>query len=1180
MTTAVAPISIEDRYVLEEGTAVLTGVQALARLPMDQRRADRRAGLDTAGFVSGYEGSPLGGYDLELARYATLLTDLGIVFSPGLNEEMAATAVMGSQQAYRQPGARHQGVVGLWYGKAPGLDRAADAIRHANLMGVHRLGGALACVGDDASAKSSTVPSSSEMSLMDLMLPILVPAYPREILQLGLHGYGLSRAAGVWVGMKIATTVADGFETVTFPLADPAPQLPDLVVDGKPYRHEVSGHMLGDRLLALERSLVGPRLEIARRYAVVNRLNPTIGHGDTDRLGIVATGKTWRDLLEALDRLGLDERGRAEQGIRLIKLGMPFPLDAGTAREFARGLTEIIVVEEKRAFIELLLKDALYGMRDAPAIVGKRDEAGQPLFRASAELDPDMVARVIGQRLLARGEVRSVRDRVERLDSDSSVPAQVPVVRTPYFCSGCPHSTSTKVPAGATVAAGIGCHGLALLMHEPQVGNVIGITQMGGEGAAWIGMSPFVSSPHLIQNVGDGTFHHSGSLGVRAAVAAGVNITFKILFNSAVAMTGGQDIVGGRSVPELTRLLATEGVVRTIVTTDDPTRYAGISLAPNAAVRPRSRIVEAQQELARLSGVTALIHDQECATELRRKRKRGQIATPLTRVFINERVCEGCGDCGVKSNCLSVHPVETEFGRKTRIHQASCNLDMSCLQGDCPSFLVVTPATKRPRQAGSEVAAEDLPAPVARTSAGGFGMRIAGIGGTGVVTAAQVLAMAARIDGHHVAGLDQTGMAQKYGAVVSDLRIGSSSIDGVNRLPPGSCDLYLACDLVAACDPANLAVLDPDRSTAVISTGVTPTADQVVSADARATDVEDLAAAIEWRAGAGRSVRVQSQAISLRLFGNDQFATMIMLGAAYQTGALPITIDAIEAAIALNGVAVQANVQALRRGRQAVSDPAGLERALAAAGSPRPSRTVTRSEQRLIDAVDTAPGSELRRLLEVRVPDLVAYQHLTYARRYAEFVARVRAAEERCTGEADGPLAQAVARYLYKLMAYKDEYEVARLHLDAAVEAGLADEFGPGAQYAWQLHPPLLRALGFGKLTVGTWFRPGFEALHRMRRLRGTSLDPFGRTAVRRIERELVREYETTLGQVISGLTIENHEIAVEIAELPDVVRGYEDIKLAHVTRYRDALADAMGRFTAANRAGAAPATQLAQWRS
>jgi indolepyruvate ferredoxin oxidoreductase len=1163
-------VSLEDRYALETGTAIMTGVQALVRVPIDQRRADERAGLDTACLISGYEGSPLGGYDLELGRNAKLLTALKIVFRPALNEESGATAVMGSQQAYRRPEALHQGVIGLWYGKAPGLDRAADAIRHANLMGVHRYGGALACVGDDPTAKSSTVPSASEMSLMELMLPVLVPAYPHEVLELGLHGIALSRASGLWAGLKIATNVADGSETVAVSPQRVSPVMPDLVVDGAPYQHEVSAHMLGEQLLALERTMVGPRIEIARRYAVANNLNRVVRRGPGDRVGLVAAGKAWRDLLEALSALGLDERGLERCGIRLLKLGMPFPMDTGIVREFADGLREIIVVEEKRAFIELLLKDALYGVSGAPPIVGKLDHERRVLLPASAELDPDLIALAVGPRLLAFEDIASVRARIDQLfarrtRSDRLSPqAQTLAIRTPYFCSGCPHSTGTKVPEGAIVGGGIGCHGLALLMHKPQVGEVIGLCQMGGEGSVWVGMSPFVSSEHLIQNVGDGTFHHSGSLGVRAAVAAGVNITFKILYNSAVAMTGGQHVVGSRPVPDLTRLLASEGVVRTIVTTDDLSRYRGLELAENAELWPRSRIVEAQQALARLPGVTAMIHDQECATELRRKRKRGTVPDPATRVLINERVCEGCGDCGVKSNCLSVHPIETEFGRKTAIHQASCNKDLSCLQGDCPAFLTVTPGARASRAAAGELAGSELPDPQLHVRADRFGMRLAGIGGTGVVTVAQILALAARIDGRHIAGLDQVGLAQKYGAVISDLRIGSAPITGANKLASGQCDLYIASDLVAGTQPSSLTALSSDRSISVISMTVTPTAGQVVQVSAPVTDAENLAALIERRTRKELAVRLNAQEIATKLFGTDQVANMLLIGAAYQAGALPLSMDAIEVAIELNGVSVATNLQAIRRGRQAVCDPNALARALATLASTAYPRPITPAERRLIERIGAQPGGELRRLLDIRVPDLAGYQDLGYASRYAELVLRTRLAEVASTGESDGPMTVAVARYAHKLMAYKDEYEVARLQLDPAVNAAITAEFGAGARYVWKLHPPFLRALGMrNKISLGPWFKPGFRLLHRVRRVRGTPLDPFGHAGVRKVERELVLEYERTVDHLIAGLGPRNHAIAIEIAKLPDIIRGYEQIKLANVERYRANLTEARQQFDA-----------------
>ncbi len=1160
-----AAVSLDDRYRLENGTAVMTGVQALVRLPIDQRRADRRAGIETAALISGYEGSPLGGYDLELARSVALLSELDIVFRPALNEESGATAVMGSQQAYRQPAARYQGTVGFWYGKAPGLDRAADAIRHGNLIGVHRHGGAIACVGDDAAAKSSTVPSGSEMSLMEMMLPVLVPAYPHEVLDLGLHGVALSRVSGLWAGLKIATSVADGSETVELSPDRVAPVTPDVVVDGRPYHHEVSAHMLGEPLLALERSLVGPRIEIARRYGVANGLNRTVRRGPGDRLGLIAAGKVWRDLVEALDLLGLGDRELERYGIRLLKIGMAFPLDRGTVREFADGLTDVLIVEEKRAFIELLVKEALYGVTGAPRVAGKADAQGQPLLSAAGELDAALVARAVASWLLSREEIEHVRRSADELGAlgAGALRTAAPLVRTPYFCSGCPHSTGTKVPEAALVGGGIGCHGLALLMHEEQVGNVLGLSQMGGEGSIWIGMSPFVSTDHLIQNVGDGTFFHSASLGLRAAVAAGVNITFKILFNSAVAMTGGQPVIGGRSVQELTYLLAAEGVVRTIVTTDDTARYRHAHLADNAAAWPRSRIVEAQEELARVPGVTALIHDQECATELRRKRKRGLAPEPAARIFINERVCEGCGDCGQKSNCLSVHPVDSEFGRKTRIHQASCNKDTTCLQGDCPSFITVIGGKAVPPRLPDPISASELPQPRSRVDSERFGMRFAGIGGTGVVTAAQILAMAARLDGRHVAGFDQVGLAQKYGAVISDLRIASAPVAGANRLSPGRCDLLIACDLVAATQPNVLAALSPERSFAVLSTSVAPTADQVVSPAAPPTDVDALAQTIERRLRGDASIRIDGPQIALTLFGTDQVANMLLVGAAYQAGALPIDIGAIERAVALNGVSVELNLQALRRGRQAVCDPVGLQRALVQFGPPRPATAMTSIARPLITAVGAPPGTELRRLVDVRVPDLVEYQNRDYAWHYVELVALARATEEERLQIRDGPLALAVARHLHKLMAYKDEYEVARLHLDEALAGSITAEFGPGARIAWNLQPPFLRRLGLGKVAVGPWFRPVFSGLRAMRGLRGTRCDPFGRTVIRKLERELIVEYETTVRLLLRDLDAHNHAVAVQIAELPDAVRGYEDIKLANIRRYRTNLRDGLQRFAA-----------------
>ena len=1160
MLTDVRPLrsyALADRYTADEGLVHLTGLQALVRVLLDQHRHDRARGLDTRTFVSGYEGSPLAGFDLELGRHRRLLDEHGVVFSPGLNEEAAAMAVQGTQLAAVSGGLRHDGVVGVWYGKAPGLDRASDAIRHANLMGTHRTGGVLALVGDDPGAKSSSVPCASEFALADLAVPVLYPADPQEVVRLGLHGIALSRASGLWAGLKVVTAVADGSATVGAGLDGFDPVLPDLLVDGRPYRHTVTGHLLQPALGPLERDLHRARLELARRYAAANGLDRiTVRTGD-DRIGLVAAGKTYLDLRQALDALGLDDDELRRRGVRLLKLGMVHPVEPGIVREFAAGLREVVVVEEKRSFVEAAVKELLYGRPGAPAVLGKTGRDGAPLFPPHGELDPDLVATGLAGLLADLPSVAAWRER-RRPPRGPGQRSRIdlPLLgRTPYFCSGCPHNSSTKPGDASLVGAGIGCHAMVLLMDPRQVGDVTGLTQMGGEGTQWIGMAPFVEAAHFVQNIGDGTFHHSGSLAVRAAVAAGVDITFKLLHNATVAMTGGQDAVGALTVPALTRLLAAEGVARTIVTAEDPGRHRGADLAPGVEVWPRDRLGEAQRVLAAVPGVTVLIHDQECAAEKRRKRKRGTLPTPAQRVMIDERVCEGCGDCGRASNCLSVQPVDTEFGRKTQIHQSSCNLDFSCLAGDCPSFLTVVPGAARARAAVPALDDAVLPPPPPGTGTADFALRMVGVGGTGVVTVAQVLATAALLAGRRVRGLDQTGLAQKGGAVVSDLKITTGPREAAGRLAAREADLYLCADLLAGADAGNLAVADPARTVAVVSTGRVPTGAMVVDPDTAFPDVDETTGRITAAARTG--VLLDARDLAERLFGGDQYANLLLVGAAFQAGALPLPAEAVERAIALNGVAVEANVQAFRRGRQAVADPDALAAVLAPPPAP-PAPVPPAAALDLAAGVRAEPGSELARLVGIRVAELVAYQDARYAARYAADVERVRAAEDAAVPGSTA-LAEAVARNLHKLMAYKDEYEVARLSLDPALAAEVEARFGVGARATHQLHPPVLRALGMRrKIGLGPWATPAFRVLRTMRRLRGTRLDPFGLAHVRRVERELVAEYREVLDGLLADLAPETHARAIEVAGLPDLVRGYEDIKLESVARYREQLARAV----------------------
>ena len=934
--TARRKVSLQDRYELEDGRIFLTGIQALVRIAFDQHRADARRGLKTGTFVSGYQGSPLGGLDREFQRQRKLCEQHDVFAVPGLNEELGATSTWGAQLASTLPGARFDGVLSMWYGKAPGIDRATDALRHANYSGVSRTGGAMIVVGDDPNAKSSTIPSASESLLESLHVPTFYPGTVQEVLDLGLHAWACSRASGLWSALKIVTNVADAAGTARVSPDRISPVLPTIEWEGRPFEYTPNASMLAPASIEMERTLLGPRTETALAYARANRVNVIERFGADAWIGVVASGKSYHDLRQAFADMGLDERGLARAGIRLLHLGMIWPLDPEIVREFAAGLDEIVVVEEKLPFLERQLKEILYGEPGAPRIVGKKDDRGANLLPAEGELDADAIARALGPRLLLHGSIASVEGRLRKLAESASRPHPLPMAaRTPFFCSGCPHNSSTPAPDGTLVGAGIGCHTMILLNPEGR-GDITGITQMGGEGAQWIGMAPFTDDGHFVQNLGDGTFHHSGSLAVRAAIAAGVNVTYKLFYNDAVAMTGGQAVEGQMSVPELTRWFEIEGVKRIIITTEDTRRYKGVSLSPIAEVRDRSELMAAQEELAEEPGVTVLIHDQECAAEKRRKRKRGKLEEPPQQVHINERVCEGCGDCGHKSGCLSVIPVETEFGRKTQIHQSSCNKDFSCLEGDCPSFLTVIPPKqkrKRDRAADVPLPSVELRDPLRLVSDEEFTLRMMGIGGTGVVTVSQVIGVAALIDGLHVAELDQTGLSQKGGPVVSDMRISREPHAGSNRVSTAGADLYLGFDVLGAANPKNLAVADPDRTVAVVSTHAVPTGAMVLDPKQGFPAVEGELQTIDVVTRREHNVYLDSQRLSEELFGDHMPSNMLALGAAWQRGALPLSLSAIEQAIRLNGAGVEKNLAAFAWGRALVARPGGGRRCRAAGGA-------------------------------------------------------------------------------------------------------------------------------------------------------------------------------------------------------------------------------------------------------
>src|SRR6059036_3903507 len=1140
--------TLDAKYRREEGLIFLSGIQALVRLPLDQHRADRRRGLNTATLISGYRGSPLGGFDLTLERNSDLLREHHVVFISGLNEDLGATAIYGSQLANLFPRPKYDGVLGVWYGKGPGVDRTGDIFKHANYAGVARYGGVLALGGDDPLSKSSTIPSHSEVAFYDALFPVLFPGNTQEILDLGRLGFELSRYTGLWVGFKIVTNVADEIGT-----AEVAPDRvvtadPGFEYDGRPWQQRQNPLLMPPWGLDTEREIHYGRLEAARAFARVNRLNRITLDAPNAWLGIAAPGKTYYDLREALRELGLDDTTLRHYGIRLLKLGMLFPMEPTTIREFARGLRELLVIEEKRAFCELFIRDVLYNDAERPRILGKSDLEGRPLVPADAELDADRIAQIVATRLERRIPRESITARVALLGALRERPAPLTLARQPYFCSGCPHNRSTVLPEGSIASAGIGCHGMALLMDR----RTMGLTHMGGEGVQWVGMAPFTETPHIFQNLGDGTFFHSGSLAVRQAVAAGTNITYKILYNSAVAMTGGQDAAGAMPVPELTRSLHAEGVKRIVVMTDEPDKYPrSVQWAPGAEILHRDRLDEAQRRLREIPGVTALIYDQRCAAEKRRLRKRGKLPDPAMRVVINEAVCEGCGDCGVKSNCLSVQPVDTEFGRKTQIHQSSCNKDYSCLNGDCPSFLTVVPLVD-PRKKERRVFKVEraLPEPELKVP-GDANIFMMGIGGTGVVTVNQVLGTAALLDGKHVRGLDQTGLSQKGGPVVSHLKIFEHAPEGSNKISAGSADCYLGFDILVATSPQNLDHARSDRTIAVISTSQVPTGAMVTSTAVEFPETNGLITSINRVTRKDENLYLDALGLAETLFDDHMAANMIVLGAAWQAGALPVSAEAIEEAIVLNGVSVPMNSHAFRAGRLLVVDPAWA-------------RTVTRHR---LGAVDAAPElsaearqlvepvgatGELRRLLEARVPELLAYQNAAYARKYLHFVQRVRESEAAAMPE-ESRFSEAVARHLFKLMAYKDEYEVARLHRKTDIARALANEFPGGVTLHYNLHPPLLRALGVTrKIRLGTWFDPIFGVLAGMKALRGTWLDPFGSAAVRRVERQLPGEYRALVEMALVGLLPESYERAVKLASLPDLIRGYEEIKLRNVQRFRD----------------------------
>jgi indolepyruvate ferredoxin oxidoreductase len=1157
-----AQVSLDDKYTLPSGRIYLNGVQALVRLPIMQVQRDAAAGLKTGGFISGYRGSPLGAYDNALWAAKRFLERSRIKFQPGVNEDLAATAIWGSQQVTLYEGATVDGVFGIWYGKGPGVDRSTDALKHANAAGTSKHGGVLLLAGDDHGCQSSTLAHQSEQVLIAAMIPVINPANVQEYLDFGLIGIAMSRYSGCWVGFK---TIAEAVESSASVSVDPG-----RVTIATPGDHALPPDGLNirwpDTALDQERRLHGPKMDAVLAFARTNRLDRIIFDPPKARLGIAATGKAYLDVRQALDDLGIHAAKAASLGIRLYKIGLSWPLEPHGARDFAAGLEEILVVEEKRPLIEDQLVKLLYHL-DAgqrPRIIGKRDESGRFLMPTEGELTPTMVARVVAERLgRLNGEMPELDQRMARLDGLERILATPSPyqTRTPYFCSGCPHNTSTRVPEGSRAMAGIGCHTLAIFIPQRRT---MTYSHMGGEGASWIGQAPFTSEKHVFQNLGDGTYFHSGLLAIRAAAAAGVNITYKILYNDAVAMTGGQPVDGQLSVPEITRQVAAEGARQVVIVTDEPDKYPlGTDFASGVTIRHRDELDAVQRELREVAGLTILIYDQTCAAEKRRRRKRGTFPDPPKRVVINDAVCEGCGDCSDKSNCVSVKPLETELGRKRTIDQSNCNKDFSCLKGFCPSFVTVHGGSLRKASRKIAAVAVDpfaaLPPPAPAPLAQPYGILVTGIGGTGVITIGALLGMAAHLEGKGCTVLDFTGLAQKNGAVTSHVRLAPNPEDiHAVRIATGGAGLVLGCDMVVAASPIVLSRMENGVTRAVINSALTPTASFVLDGD---IDFEAAGMQRTLTDAIGRTGIdfVDGTGLATALMGDSIATNLFMLGYAVQKGLIPLGLQAIERAIELNGVAIENSKRTFAWGRLAAHDLTAVE---------AQARPVMREEPK--------QPQGLAELVARRVEFLTRYQNAAYAARYREAVARVEKAEKDKAKGRSG-LAETFARSLYKLMAYKDEYEVARLYTDGEFLQKLHGQFEGDFTLKFNLAPPLFakRDPATGELqksTYGAWAFQAFKLLARLKALRGTAFDIFGYSEERKTERRLIGEYEATMTSVIAALDGANHAMAVQIAALPEQIRGFGHVKEKNLAKVRAREANLLAAFR--NPAGAATAAE------
>jgi indolepyruvate ferredoxin oxidoreductase len=1127
------PVKLDDKYDLGQSHVFVTGYQALIRLCLMQKERDQRAGLNTAGYVSGYRGSPLGGLDQQFMKAKPFLDKYDVVFQAGLNEDLAATALWGTQQAELFGEGKFDGVFGIWYGKGPGVDRTGDVFRHANLAGSSKHGGVLALMGDDHTAESSTTAHQTEFNFVDLCIPILNPAGVQEIVDYGLYGWAMSRYCGTWAALKCvhetveSTAVIDGSldrVKIEFPADFAMPE------GGLNIR-------LRDTILGQEARLHDYKRDALLAFVRANKLNKWITSGGrTPKIGIATVGKSYLDVRQALDELGIDEVRCNDLGIRLFKIACPYPLSRAELAEFARGLDLIIVVEEKRSLIEVQVREELYGTPNQPVCIGKKDEKGEWLFPIKGALDPNDIAICIGERLLKYGSGEGLSNRVAHLKEAQRAVAQTPVIATrdPYFCAGCPHNTSTVVPEGMRAYAGIGCHYMAQFMDR----NTLGFTQMGGEGANWIGEAPFSKRGHVFQNLGDGTYNHSGYLAIRAAIASGVTMTYKILFNDAVAMTGGQKNDGNLDVPTIARQVAAEGAKKIVVVSDEPGKYpSGTDWPKGLTIHHRDDLQEVQAGLAEIPGVTVLIYDQTCAAEKRRRRKRGAFPDPDKRIIINELVCEGCGDCGVQSNCVAIQPLETEWGRKREIDQSSCNKDYSCLKGFCPALVTVHGA--KPKAGKPAELPQDLPMPpepafpaIDQT----YGIIVTGIGGTGVVTVGAIVGMAAHLDGKASGVIDMAGLAQKGGAVLSHIRLAGRPEDiHAIRVPARGADLIIGGDIVVAGGKKVLGAVKPGATTVVINTHEILPGAFTKNAD-YSLPTERIKREIVSAAGRDRVRFVDATRLANALFGSSVAQNMFLLGYAYQLGALPIASEAFLRAIELNGQAVEVNKTAFIWGRRAALDPASVEALAAPAEANTDARKLSGS---------------LEETIERRVAFLTDYQNKSYADRYRAQVDKVRGVEAaRVPGS--HALTEAVARYLFKLMAYKDEYEVARLYTDGSFAKQVAASFDGDLRLEFHLAPPLLakhdKVTGRPrKMHFGPWMMRAFDLLARFRFLRGTPFDPFGYSAERRTERRLIADYLARVDELIAALTPANYGLAVQIASIPEKIRGFGPVKERHL---------------------------------